>query len=68
MKIFKIISGLTWFYLIFICLITFYDYRKEQLTWENLTILLPLTVLVIVDYLEFKQRNRNVNNNWSERL
>lgn len=68
MKIFKKPSGLTCVYFIFICLITFYDYRKEQLTLENLTLLVPLIVLVIVDYLEFKQRDRNVNNDWSKRV
>jgi len=68
MKIFKKPSGLTCVYFIFICVVNYYDYRKDQLTWENSTLLVPLIVLVIVDYLEFKQRNRNVNNNWSEKL
>ena len=68
MKIFKKLSGLTWFYFLFISVVSYYDYRKGQLTLENLTLLLPLIALVIVDYLEFKQRNRNVNNNWSEKL
>ena len=68
MKIFKILSGLTWFYFIFICVVNYYDYRKDQLTWENLTLLIPLTALVIVDFLEYKNRRKNVNNKWSEKL
>ena len=68
MKIFKIISGISWFWFSFLCTITFYDYQKGQLTLENLTLLVPLIVLVIVDYIEFKQRDRNVNNNWSDRV
>ena len=68
MKIFKIISGVSWLWFSFLCTITFYDYQKGQLTLENLTLLVPLIVLVVVDYIEFKQRDRNVNNKWSEKL
>ena len=68
MKIFKMISGLTWVYFIFLCLIAFHDYQKGQLTWENLTLLIPLNVLVIIDLVEYKRRRKNVNNNWSKRL
>ncbi len=68
MKIFKKPSGLTYVYFIFVCVVNYYDYRKEQLTWENLTLLVPLIVLVIVDFLEYKNRRENVNNKWSEKL
>ena len=68
MKIFKMLSGLTWFYFLFTCLLTFYDYQKDQLTWENLTLLIPLNVLVAIDLVEYKRRRENVNNDWSKRL
>jgi len=68
MKIFKMLSGLTWFYFIFVCVVVYYDYRKNQLTWENITLLVPLIVLIVVDWIEYRQRNRNVNNDWSKRL
>ena len=68
MKIFKIISGVSCLWFSFLCTITFNDYQKGQLSWENLTLLLPLIVLVIMDYIEFKHRRENVNNKWSEKL
>ena len=68
MILLKAFKFLTWFCFIFICVVNYYDYRKEQWTLENLTLLLPLIVLVIVDYIEFKQRDRNVNNDWSKRV
>ena len=68
MILLKAFKFLTWFYFIFICVVSYYDYQKGQLTLENLTLLVPLIVLVVVDYIEFKQRDRNVNNNWSEKL
>lgn len=55
MKIFKMISGLTWAYFIYVCMFAFYDYRKGQLAWESLTLLIPLIVLVIVDFIEYKR-------------
>jgi predicted membrane-bound mannosyltransferase len=68
MKIFKMLSGLTWFYFIFVCVVVYYDYRKNQLTWENITLLVPLIVLIVVDCIEYRRRDRNVNNDWSKRL